>query len=92
MADDLYGSNKRKFEDGEGVAPPHTTRRVTGFSAPLTSPLPEAAAAATAASAVDDFLIAKQRAQEIASRILRNAEANQPKPENGDESSIPSGL
>ncbi|KAF8080836.1 hypothetical protein N665_0919s0002 [Sinapis alba] len=101
MADESQYSNKRKYE--EQTAPP---RRPTGFSSgpiPSTSPDPSAAPPPSSYNSVpppmDEIQIAKQKAQEIAARLLNSADAKRPRVENvssydyGDKgfSSYPSG-
>ncbi|CAH2060840.1 unnamed protein product [Thlaspi arvense] len=84
-------SNKRKYE--EQTAPPPSTRRPTGFSS---GPIPSASPDPTAATAIpppssynsvpppmDEIQIAKQKAQEIAARLLNSADAKRPRVENG---------
>lgn len=85
--------NKRKYEEpGAAVASGATTpppRRATGFSAPIASPPSESHAAPTPPSynsvlpPPDGIQLAKQRAQEIAARLLIDAEAKRPRIENG---------
>lgn len=63
------GSNKRKYEEP-------TTRRVTGFSAPIlpsSSPDSVPTSYSSVPPPVDDIQLAKQRAQEIAARLYNNA-------------------
>lgn len=62
-------SNKRKYDD---QPPPMATRRPTGFSAPITSPPSDSAPAAynNVPPPMDEIQLAKQRAQEIASRLI----------------------
>ncbi|CAA6672824.1 unnamed protein product [Spirodela intermedia] len=85
MADDNQFSSrsesKRKYDD-QGASPedavtPPFTRRATGFSAPIVSP-------SSCSPPLDGFQLAKQRAQEIAARLLSDAEAKRPRVENGD--------
>uniref|UniRef100_A0A1J3JUL0 Far upstream element-binding protein 1 n=1 Tax=Noccaea caerulescens TaxID=107243 RepID=A0A1J3JUL0_NOCCA len=82
-------SNKRKYE--EQTAPPPSTRRPTGFSS---GPIPSASPDPTAATAppssynsvpppMDEIQMAKQKAQEIAARLLNSADAKRPRVENG---------
>lgn len=66
------GSNKRKYE--EQTAP--TTRRVTGFSAPIiasSSPDSVPTSYSSVPPPAEDIQLAKQRAQEIAARLFNNA-------------------
>ncbi|XP_010472624.1 PREDICTED: far upstream element-binding protein 2 isoform X2 [Camelina sativa] len=86
---DTY-SNKRKYE--EPTAPPPSTRRPTGFSSgpiPSASPDPTATAVPPPSSynsvppPLDEIQIAKQKAQEIAARLLNSADAKRPRVENG---------
>ncbi|KAF5199571.1 Far upstream element-binding protein, partial [Thalictrum thalictroides] len=92
MAEEVYSSSKRKYEDQ--TPPPSTTgghRRPTGFSAPISSISPDASSAPTSYNNVppppttpmDEIQIAKQKAQEIALRLFSNAEAKRPRTENG---------
>ncbi|KAL6216769.1 hypothetical protein ACLB2K_009988 [Fragaria x ananassa] len=63
------GGNKRKYEEP-------TTRRVTGFSAPIlpsSSPESVPTSYSSVPPPVDDIQLAKQRAQEIAARLYNNA-------------------
>lgn len=99
MADDNQFSSrsesKRKYDD-QGASPeaavtPPFTRRATGFSAPIVSPSSVSRAAETPPASynsvpppLDGFQLAKQRAQEIAARLLSDAEAKRPRVENGD--------
>ncbi|GMP73670.1 hypothetical protein CsSME_00031359 [Camellia sinensis var. sinensis] len=68
-------TNKRKYDD---QTPPPSSRRTTGFSAPISSHSPDSANALpsynTVPPPVDDIQLAKQRAQEIAVRLFNNAE------------------
>ncbi|XP_028053492.1 far upstream element-binding protein 1-like [Camellia sinensis] len=77
-------TNKRKYDD---QTPPPSSRRTTGFSAPISSHSPDSANALssynTVPPPVDDIQLAKQRAQEIAARLFNNAEAKRPRVENG---------
>nr|GMC50958.1 far upstream element-binding protein 1-like [Ipomoea batatas] len=86
------GSNKRKYE--EPTSPSPVTRRPTGFSAPISSLSPPDGSAAAAAGApppsynnvappMDDFQLAKQRAQEIAARLINNSDPKKPRVDNG---------
>lgn len=83
MAEELQyssdiGSNKRKYDEQDAPPPP---RRPTGFSAPISSASQDDQAAISYNSvpppSADDVdaqvQSAKQRAQEIASRLLYNA-------------------
>ncbi|MQL92797.1 hypothetical protein Taro_025425 [Colocasia esculenta] len=97
MADDIQvSSHKRKYDD-EGLSPASDAaippaRRATGFSAPI-APLSSDSSAAAAAAAppsynsvpppLDGIQLAKQRAQEIAARLLSDAEAKRPRVDNG---------
>ncbi|MQL89899.1 hypothetical protein Taro_022473, partial [Colocasia esculenta] len=97
MADDSQFSsradNKRKYEEqGAAIAPagtPPPSRRASGFSAPIASPPSESHAAPAPPSynnvppPPDGIQLAKQRAQEIAARLLIDAEAKRPRIENG---------
>jgi len=86
---DTY-SNKRKYE--EPTAPPPSTRRPTGFSS---GPIPSASVDPTAPTGLppssynsvpppmDEIQIAKQKAQEIAARLLNSADAKRPRVDNG---------
>ncbi|KAL6985514.1 hypothetical protein U1Q18_018890 [Sarracenia purpurea var. burkii] len=80
-------SNKRKYD--EQTTPPASggARRTTGFSAPITSKSPDSGNAPPSYNSVpppvDDFQLAKQRAQEIAARLFNSAEAKRPRVENG---------
>ncbi|CAN8284323.1 unnamed protein product [Cochlearia groenlandica] len=93
-------SNKRKYDDQS--APP---RRPTGFSSgPISSSDPISASAAVGnpppssynsvpPPPMDEIQIAKQKAQEIAARLLNSAEAKRPRVDNGssyDYGSYPS--
>lgn len=91
-------SNKRKYED---QPPPMLTRRPTGFSAPITSPSSDSAhppppSYNNVPPPMDEIQLAKQRAQEIASRLIISsggvaagagpgvgADAKRPRVENG---------
>ncbi|KAJ8561258.1 hypothetical protein K7X08_027448 [Anisodus acutangulus] len=85
-------NNKRKYDDQTTPSP--GPRRPTGFSAPISSLSPPdgvAIAAATTPSSynnvpppMDDFQLAKQKAQEIAARLLNSAEAKKPRVDNND--------
>ncbi|EOA26728.1 hypothetical protein CARUB_v10022814mg [Capsella rubella] len=84
-------SNKRKYE--EPTAPPTSTRRPTGFSSgPIPSASPDLTATAVPPPSsynsvpppMDEIQIAKQKAQEIAARLLNSADAKRPRVENGD--------
>ncbi|XP_059640484.1 uncharacterized protein LOC132282735 [Cornus florida] len=94
MADEVqYASgpdsatNKRKYGDQTPPPPSSGTRRATGFSAPIASQSPDSGHAPSSYNSVpppvDDFQIAKQRAQEIAARLFNNVEAKRPRVENG---------
>ncbi|CAN7062901.1 unnamed protein product [Brassica oleracea var. botrytis] len=85
-------SNKRKYDDE--TAPPPPTRRPTGFSSgPIPSPSPDPSAAPPPSSynsvppPMDEIQIAKQKAQEIAARLLSSAEAKRPRVDNNNGSS-----
>ncbi|CAN6906112.1 hypothetical protein Bca4012_096025 [Brassica carinata] len=85
-------SNKRKYDDE--TAPPPPTRRPTGFSSgPIPSPSPDPSAAPPPSSynsvppPMDEIQIAKQKAQEIAARLLNSAEAKRPRVDNNNGSS-----
>ena len=85
-------SNKRKYDDE--TAPPPPTRRPTGFSSgPIPSPSPDPSAAPPQSSynsvppPMDEIQIAKQKAQEIAARLLSSAEAKRPRVDNNNGSS-----
>ncbi|CAN4095543.1 unnamed protein product [Withania somnifera] len=79
------GNNKRKYDDQTTPSP--GPRRPTGFSAPissLSSP-PDGAGGGSYNSVpppMDDFQLAKQKAQEIAARLLNSAEAKKPRVDN----------
>nr|GMD45944.1 far upstream element-binding protein 1-like [Ipomoea batatas] len=81
------GSNKRKYE--EPTSPSPVSRRPTGFSAPISSLSPPGSAAAAPPSyanvppPMDDFQLAKQRAQEIAARLINNSDPKKPRVDNG---------
>ncbi|KAG7567822.1 K Homology domain type 1 superfamily [Arabidopsis thaliana x Arabidopsis arenosa] len=86
---DTY-SNKRKYE--EQTAPPPSTRRPTGFSSgPIPSASPDLTSTAVPPPSsynsvpppMDEIQIAKQKAQEIAARLLNSADAKRPRVENG---------
>ncbi|KAM3199681.1 far upstream element-binding protein 2 [Capsicum annuum] len=83
--------NKRKYDDQTTPSP--GTRRPTGFSAPISSLSPPDGSAATGGGGgaasynsvpppMDDFQLAKQKAQEIAARLLNSAEAKKPRVDN----------
>ncbi|XP_004253096.1 uncharacterized protein [Solanum lycopersicum] len=79
------GNNKRKYDDQ--AAPSPGPRRPTGFSAPIASlSSPDGAAPPSSYNNVpppmDDFQLAKQKAQEIAARLLNSAEAKKPRVDN----------
>ncbi|GAV56958.1 KH_1 domain-containing protein [Cephalotus follicularis] len=87
MADESHYSsetttttNKRKYDDQ--IPPPSTRTRPTGFSSgPIPSASPDSGLPPPAyntvppPSAADDFALAKQRAQELASRLMGSATA-----------------
>ncbi|KAG5244183.1 far upstream element-binding protein [Salix suchowensis] len=75
-------SNKRKFDDQS--APPPSTRRQTGFSSPISDPAPPPSYNNVPPPA-DEIQMAKQKAQEIAARIMSGAGADikRPRVENG---------
>ncbi|KAG6772627.1 hypothetical protein POTOM_024044 [Populus tomentosa] len=75
-------SNKRKYDDQS--APPPSTRRQTGFSSPISDPAPPPSYNSVAPPA-DEIQMAKQKAQEIAARIMSGAGADikRPRAENG---------
>ncbi|XP_031119767.1 far upstream element-binding protein 2-like isoform X2 [Ipomoea triloba] len=86
------GSNKRKYE--EPTSPSPVSRRPTGFSAPISSlSPPDGSAAAVGAPPppsynnvpppMDDFQLAKQRAQEIAARLINSSDPKKPRVDNG---------
>ncbi|KAL8152279.1 hypothetical protein V2J09_010039 [Rumex salicifolius] len=84
MADEYHyasgaDSNKRKYDDSAALSTPSPERtgrrRPTGFSSPHAAP-----------SGIES---AKQRAQEIASRLFNDAEAKRPKFDNGGYDSAP---
>lgn len=60
------GGNKRKYDETKP-----STRRVTGFSSPDSVPAPYSSVLLP----TDEIEIAKQRAQEIAARLVNNASA-----------------
>ncbi|XP_019261169.1 PREDICTED: far upstream element-binding protein 2 isoform X1 [Nicotiana attenuata] len=79
------GNNKRKYEDQ--TTPPPGSRRPTGFSAPISSVSPPDGSAPPSSynsvpPPVDDFQLAKQKAQEIAARLFNSAEAKKPRVDN----------
>lgn len=79
------GNNKRKYEDQ--TTPPPGPRRPTGFSAPISSVSPPDGAPPPSSynsvpPPMDDFQLAKQKAQEIAARLLNSAEAKKPRVDN----------
>ncbi|KAM1424106.1 hypothetical protein ACFX10_016614 [Malus domestica] len=82
--------NKRKYEEQT----PPSTRRVTGFSAPIKSSSPDSAP--TSYSSVpppmEDFQLAKQKAQEIAARLLNGGDAKRSRVDNGGSDSIDKGF
>ncbi|RVX17708.1 Far upstream element-binding protein 2 [Vitis vinifera] len=69
-------TNKRKYEDQTTPSQP-STRRPTGFSAPISTPSPDSSHAPPSYNSVpppaDEIQLAKQRAQEIAARLFSNA-------------------
>ncbi|KAG5225470.1 far upstream element-binding protein [Salix suchowensis] len=75
-------STKRKFDDQP--APPPSTRRQTGFSSPISDPAPPLSYNSVPPP-VDEIQMAKQKAQEIAARIMSGAGADikRPRVENG---------
>ncbi|VFQ84711.1 unnamed protein product [Cuscuta campestris] len=84
------GSNKRKYD--ESISPSPVSRRPTGFSAPISSASPPdcSATGATPPSTynsvpppLDDFELAKQKAQEIAAKLLINSDPKKPRVDNG---------
>ncbi|MCD7447849.1 hypothetical protein HAX54_035780 [Datura stramonium] len=93
-ASEAGNSNKRKYDDQTTPSP--GPRRPTGFSAPISSLSPPDAAAAAGGGGggappssynsvpppMDDFQLAKQKAQEIAARLLNSAEAKKPRVDN----------
>ncbi|GAB2274015.1 hypothetical protein Dimus_008785 [Dionaea muscipula] len=101
MADEVHyasgrDTHKRKYDDTTPPPPPPSTgRRSTGFSAPIVPPAPDFAAAPqppsynSAAAAVNEILLAKQKAEAIAARLLDESEAKRPKHENGGFDSNP---
>ncbi|KAM1012632.1 hypothetical protein ACFX2C_042863 [Malus domestica] len=82
--------NKRKYEEQT----PPSTRRVTGFSAPIKSSSPDSVP--TSYSSVpppmEDFQLAKQKAQEIAARLLNGGDAKRARVENGGSDSFDKGF
>lgn len=79
------GGNKRKYDDQTTPSP--VPRRPTGFSAPIASlSSPDGAPPPSSYNSVpppmDDFQLAKQKAQEIAARLLNSAEAKKPRVDN----------
>ncbi|WMV56898.1 hypothetical protein MTR67_050283 [Solanum verrucosum] len=79
------GNNKRKYDDQTTPSP--GPRRPTGFSAPIASLSPSDGAAPPSSynnvpPPMDDFQLAKQKAQEIAARLLNSAEAKKPRVDN----------
>lgn len=85
MANDAqYDTHKRKYEEDTSPPPP---RRPTGFSAPIVQPDSDAPPSQTAsynhvAPPIDEFQLAKQKLQELASRAF-NADAKRSKFDNG---------
>lgn len=73
-------SNKRKYDD---QTPPSSTRRPTGFSSPDSTHAPPSYN--TVPPPTDEIQMAKQKAQEIAARLLSGAGADvkRPRVENG---------
>ncbi|RID66439.1 hypothetical protein BRARA_D01579 [Brassica rapa] len=90
MADESQYSNKRKYEEQTAPPPPPpSTRRPTGFSSgpiPSASPDPSAVPPPSSYNSVpppmDEIQIAKQKAQEIAARLLNSADAKRPRVDN----------
>ncbi|XP_010546505.1 PREDICTED: far upstream element-binding protein 1-like [Tarenaya hassleriana] len=86
-------SHKRKHEEQTTPAPPAGIRRPTGFSSgPIPSASPDLAVAAAAPPPpsynsvpppMDEIQMAKQKAQEIAARLLNSADAKRPRVDNG---------
>ncbi|CAH9126610.1 unnamed protein product [Cuscuta epithymum] len=85
------GSNKRKYDEPTS-SPSPVSRRPTGFSGPISSLSPPDRLASTAPPPsaynnvpppMDDFQLAKQRAQEIAARLLINTDPKKPRVDNG---------
>ncbi|XP_009589045.1 uncharacterized protein [Nicotiana tomentosiformis] len=73
-ASEVGGTNKRKYEDQTTPSP--IPRKPTGFSAPISDGSGAAPAVASYNSVpppMDDFQLAKQKAQEIAARLLNSA-------------------
>lgn len=93
MADEAQydsSTNKRKYADD--IATPPSTGRVTGFSSgPITSQSPDSTAPSynSVPPPADAFLIAKQKAMELAAKYTANAppeaETKRPRFENGAE-------
>ncbi|KAI3956927.1 hypothetical protein MKX01_000961 [Papaver californicum] len=81
-------NNKRKHEDyhqqHDRSPPSYSSRRPSGFSAPIIDSTQQNPNNSYNPSPGDDFQQAKQRAQEIAARIYNTAEAKRPRFENGD--------
>ncbi|XP_021907769.1 far upstream element-binding protein 1 [Carica papaya] len=79
-------TNKRKYDD---QTPSSGTRRSTGFSSgPIPSASPDSVAAPppsynSVPPPADEIQLAKQRAQEIAARLISGADAKRPRVENG---------
>ncbi|KAL3330288.1 hypothetical protein AABB24_034237 [Solanum stoloniferum] len=71
------GTNKRKYEEEQTIS-----RKPTGFSAPISSQSPDASYN-TIPPPMDDFQLAKQKAQEIAARLLNTAEPKKARVDNG---------
>ncbi|XP_006355327.1 far upstream element-binding protein 2 [Solanum tuberosum] len=71
------GTNKRKYEEEQTIS-----RKPTGFSAPISSQSPDASYN-TVPPPMDDFQLAKQKAQEIAARLLNTAEPKKARVDNG---------
>lgn len=80
-------TNKRKYADQSDTPalPSFGGRRTTGFSSgPISSQSPDSAPSYNSvAPPADDIQIAKQKAQEIAARLLNTVEAKRPRVENG---------
>ncbi|KAF9614038.1 hypothetical protein IFM89_014838 [Coptis chinensis] len=97
MAEELQYSSKRKYEDSTTPPPPTSSgpRRPTGFSAPISPPDNNNNKSSSYNNvpppAMDQFQLAKQRAQEIASRLYNNTtEPKRPRTEsNGSDDSNP---
>ncbi|PIA64417.1 hypothetical protein AQUCO_00100118v1 [Aquilegia coerulea] len=92
MAEEVYSSSKRKYEDQTPPSGGGGHRRPTGFSAPISSISPDTSSAPLTSynnvppppsTPMDEIQLAKQKAQEIAARLFSNAEAKRPRTENG---------